>query len=457
MKEYDLIIVGGGSGLDVAEFALRHGLKVAVVHVPPIGGTCQNFGCIPSKMLVFPADRIMEITEAKKLGLDVTVQYVDFPAIMERMRNMRTKEQEHELKGIHQVKNFTYYLGEGHFVEDYFIEVNGEKIGGKKFVLCTGARPLIPPIRGIDTVDFLTNESVLDLKEKPESIIIIGGGYIAAEYGHFFAAMGTNVTILHRQERLIPVEEPEISELLKQEMEKRMSIHTNIEVIEVKKQNDIYIVIGKDVRNGEKKQFSSKTIFVAAGRKSNADLLKVEKTGVEVDSRGFIKVNEYLETSKKNIWAFGDAIGKYMFKHVANREANLVGHNIIHGHKGKMEYSAIPYAVFSHPQIASVGLTEEQAKKKYDVLVGKAMYSSVAMGIAMMEQNGFAKVILERKSGRILGFHIIGSYATILIQEVINAMVSGSGTPEPVFQGLHIHPALSELIQRTFHNVQEVK
>jgi mycothione reductase len=456
MKEYDVIIVGGGSGLNVAEFALIHGLKVAVVHAPPIGGTCQNFGCIPSKMLVFPADRIMEITEAKKLGVDASIQQVDFPAIMERMRNMRTKEQEHELKEIQKVKNFTYYLGEGHFVEDYIIEVDGKKIRGKKFVLSTGARPLVPHIIGIDAVNFLTNESILDLKEKPESIIIIGGGYIAAEYGHFFAAMGTKVTILHRQERLIPVEEPEVSELLKKEMEKRMSIQTNIDVIEVKKQNDMYLVIGKDVRNGEEKHFTSKTIFVAAGRKSNADLLQVEKTGVEVDSRGFIKVNEYLETSKKNIWAFGDAIGKFMFKHVANREASLVSHNIVHDQKAKMEYHAIPYAVFSHPQIASVGLTEEQAKKKYDVLVGKTMYSSAAMGLAMMEQNGFTKVILDRKSGRILGFHIIGPDATILIQEVINAMVSGSGTSEPVFKGLHIHPALPELIQMAFQNVREV-
>jgi len=455
MKEYDVVIVGGGSGMDVAEFALMHGLTVAGVHMPPIGGTCQNFGCIPSKTLIFPADRIMEITEAEKLGINASVQHIDFPAIMERMRGRRAHEQDHELKEFPLVKNFTYYFGEGHFVEEYVIEVNGEKIRGKKFVLCTGARPLIPSIKGIHSVDYLTNESVLELKEKPESMIIIGGGYIAAEYGHFFAAMGTKVTILQRQERLLTAEEPEISELLKQEMEKRMTIQTNIEVVEVQKQNSEYLVIGKDVRNGEEKHFTSKTIFIAAGRQSNADALKVENTGVEVDHRGFIKVDEYLETSKKNIWAFGDAIGKYMFKHVANREASLVAYNIVHDHKEKMEYRAIPHAVFSHPQIASVGLTEEQAKKKYDVLIGKASYSSVAYGIAMMEQNGFAKVILERTSGRILGFHIIGPDATLLIQEVIDAMASEAGTAEPLFQGLHIHPALSELIPVTFQNIHD--
>jgi mycothione reductase len=455
MKEYDVIVIGGGSGMNVAEIALQHGLKVAVVHKPPIGGTCQNFGCVPSKMLIFPADRIMEIQEARKLGVNAEVQKIDFTAILNRMRRMRKEEQDHEQKSVKQVKNFDYYTGEGQFFEDYVLEVNGEKIRGKKIVICTGARPLIPPIKGIDTINFLTNESVLDLEEKPESMIIIGGGYIAAEYGHFFAAMGTQVTILQRQDRLIPQLEPEISDLLKQEMDKRMGIQTNTEVSEVKKQNGEYFVTGMNVRTEEEKIFTSKAILVAAGRKSNADTLKVENTGVEVDQRGFIKVNEYLETSKKNIWAFGDAIGKYMFKHVVNREAGLVSHNIVHEHKAKIEYHAIPYAVFSHPQIASIGLTEEQAKKKYDILVGKAYYSDTAKGIAMMEQQGFSKAIIDRKTGKILGFHIIGPYASILIQEVINAMASPQGTPEPIFQGLHIHPALPELIQITFQNVQE--
>jgi mycothione reductase len=456
MKEYDLIVIGGGSGMEVAEIALMHGLKVAVVHKPPIGGTCQNFGCIPSKMLIFPADRILEIKEASKLGVYAEIQQIDFTSIMNRMRQMRKEDQNHEQVSMKQIENFDYYEGEGHFIKDYVLEVNGEKIRGKKIVICTGARPLIPPIKGIDTVNFLTNETVLDLEEKPESMIIIGGGYIAAEYGHFFAAMGTKVTILQRKDRLIPYAEPEISDLLNQEMGKRMTIKTNIEVIEIKKQNSDYLVVGKDVRTREEKKFISKTILVAAGRKSNADSLKVENTGVELDQRGFIKVNEYLETSKKNIWAFGDAIGKYMFKHVANKEANLVAHNIVHDNKAKMAYHAIPYAIFSHPQIASVGITEEHAKKNYDILVGKAFYSDTVKGIAMIEQKGFAKVIIDRKTGKILGFHIIGPYASMLIQEVINAMASFEGTPTSIIQSLHIHPALPELILNTFANIKEV-
>lgn len=456
MKEYDLIVLGGGSGMIVAQNALMHKLKVAVVHKLPIGGTCQNFGCVPSKILVFPADRITEIQEASKLGVYAEVRRIDFAAIMERMRKERKEEQDRERNGIKQIKNFDYYEGEGHFIGEYVVEVNGEKIRGKKIVICIGARPWIPPIKGIDTVDFLTNESVLELIEKPESMIIVGGGYIAAEYGHFFAAMGTKVTILQRDERLIPNEEPEISDLLKSEMSKRMIIQTNIEVTEVKKIGDDCIVKGKDSRTNDEKTFTAKTIFIAAGRKSNADSLKVENTGVELDLRGFIKVNEYLETSKKNIWAFGDAIGKYMFKHVANKEASVAFNNAVHDNKIKMDYSAIPYAIFTHPQIASIGMTETEAKKDHDILVGKAFYSDTAKGIAMMEQQGFAKSILEKQSGKILGFHIIGPYAPILIQEVINAMASPEGTPLFIFQGLHIHPALSELILVTFEKLKEV-
>lgn len=456
MKEYDIIVIGSSSGMIVVEKALRHDMKVALLHKPPIGGTCQNFGCIPSKMLVFPADRITEIQEAGKLGVHAQVQQIDFTAIMNRMRHIREEDQDHETKGVRHVKNFDYYEGEGHFIGEYTLDVNGEKIKGKKIIICTGARSLVPPIKGIDGVDFLTNESVLDLVDRPESMIIVGGGYVAAEYGHFFAAMGTKVTILQRDGRLIPNEESEISDLLKTEMQKRMSIQTGIEVTEVKKNGDGCIVIGKDVQTNEEKTFSSKTILIAAGRKSNADRLKVENTGIEIDERGFIKVNNYFETNKKNIWAFGDAIGKYMFKHVANEEASIAFNNAVHDHKVEMNYHAIPYAIFSHPQIASVGMSEAEAKKNHDILVGKAFYSDTAKGVAMMEQQGFAKAIVDKESGKILGFHIIGPYAPILIQEVINAMASPEGGLSSIFGGLHIHPALPELILVTFEKLKEV-
>jgi dihydrolipoamide dehydrogenase len=182
--------------------------------------------------------------------------------------------------------------------------------------------------------------------------------------------------------------------------------------------------------------------------------LKPEKTGVKLDERGFIKVDEYLETSKKNIWAFGDAIGTQMFKHVANYEAGVVWHNAIHGHKAKMDFSAAPHAVFSHPQVASVGLKEQQAKQQNrKILVGNAFYRDTAMGAAMGFPEGFVKVVVEEETGKILGAHIIGPEASIIIQEIINAMASETGTFAPIAQGMHIHPALSEVVQNAFGNL----
>jgi mycothione reductase len=303
-------------------------------------------------------------------------------------------------------------------------------------------------------VAYLTNETVLELKERPESLIIIGGGYIAAEYGHFFAAMGTKVTILEMAGRLVLAEEPEISELLKKELSQRMDVYTGVRAEEVKPDGKGVTVIVDDVKEGKKKQFTAQQILVAVGRTSNADLLKAEKTGVELDKRGFIRVNEYLETSMKNIYAVGDIIGQQMFTHVANREATIAAHNAIHDTRLKMDYSATPHAVYSHPQIASVGMTEEKARQKHKVLIGKAKYSDVAQGQAMMEESGFAKAIVEAKTEKILGFHIIGPHAPILIQEVINVMAAG-GKISHLEAGMHIHPAIPELILRTLVNLEE--
>ena len=456
MKQYDAIIIGSGCGMNIVEESLSHGLKVALVERGPLGGTCPNLGCIPSKMLIFAADRIMEIQEARKLGIEAEIKNIDFNFIMERMRKSVRKSQEDMRHGISNTPELDFYEAEGHFTGDYTLEVNGEKIKGDKIFIASGSRPIIPPVKGLDGVDFLTNETLLELRERPESLIIIGGGYIAAEYGHFFAAVGTKVTILEMADRLVLAEEPEISELLKKELVKRMDVYTGVQAEEVRRNESGVTVIVNDSQANRQREFTAQKILVAVGRRSNADLLHVEKTGVEVDKRGFIKVNEYLETGKKNIYAVGDINGQSMFTHVANAEAVLAADNALHNSRLKMDFSVTPHAVYSHPQIASVGLTEENARKTHKVLVGKAKYSDVAQGEAMMEENGFAKAVVEAKSNKILGFHIIGPYAPIVIQEVINVMAA-AGNFNHLQTGLHIHPALPELILRTLNNLEEIK
>ena len=194
--------------------------------------------------------------------------------------------------------------------------------------------------------------------------------------------------------------------------------------------------------------------MIATGRVPNSDILKPEKTGVKLDEHGYVKVNEFLETSKKNIWAFGDAIGKEMFKHVANYEAGIAWHNAVHDHKVEMDYSAAPHAVFTHPQVASVGLKEAEARQQgYGFLIGVAHYRDTAMGGAIGEPEGFVKVLVEKETGKILGGHIIGPEASSLIQEIVNAMTAEDKSYNPIMRSMHIHPALSEVVQRAFQSL----
>ena len=456
MEKFDVLVIGSGSGMMVASNAVGIGLKTAVVESGPMGGTCVNRGCIPSKMLIYPADVAALIQEAKSVDVNVTINSISFERMMNRMHQFVTEDSQHQAAAVEATPNLIWFKGVGEFISDYTMKVGSHVIKADKIFIVSGARPDIPSIKGIDGVNYLTSDTVLELKKQPKSMVIIGGGYIAAEYGHFFSSMGTEIIIVQRNPRLLPEEEPEISDLIREEMGKRISIFTNYEAVEIREKNDIKTVTARNRGDGTLKEFSAEALLIAAGRTPNSDLLKPEKTGVELDERGYVKVNEYLETGKKNIWAFGDAIGKQMFKHVANYEAEIAWHNAIHDHKVEMDYSAAPHAVFTHPQVAAVGLKEAEAKQKgYKILVGKAFYKDTAMGAAMGEPKGFVKVIVERETGKILGGHIVGPLASTLIQEIINAMISGDKTFLPIIRAMHIHPAMSEVVQKAFGNLRE--
>ena len=455
MERFDVLVIGSGSGMIVASTAVDNGFKTAVVDSGPMGGTCINRGCVPSKMLIYPADVVSILKEAERLGVNATVNSIDFKRIMERMHNLVNGDSATQARAVEDTPDLTWLKETGEFISDYTMQVGEHTINAEMIFIVSGARPGIPPIKGIENVDYLTSDTVLELETPPKSIIIIGGGYIGVEYGHFFSGIGTKTTIIQRSPRILPEEEPEISDLLKRELEQRMEIYTGLEVMGVKQEGNVKTVIARNREDGSLKEFSAETLMIAAGRVPNSDLLKPEKTGVKLDERGYVMVNEYLETSKKNIWAFGDAIGKEMFKHVANYEVGIAWHNAVHDHKVKMDYSVAPHAVFTHPQVASVGLKEAEAKRQgYKILVGKAFYRDTAMGGAMGDPEGFVKVIVERETGKILGGHIIGAEASILIQEIVNAMVTENRSFAPIVRAMHIHPALSEVVQNAFGNLR---
>jgi dihydrolipoamide dehydrogenase len=327
-------------------------------------------------------------------------------------------------------------------------------ITSKMIFLCTGSKPVIPPINGLEKVGYLTSDTLLKLNRLPESIAIIGGGYIAAEYGHFFSAMGSKVTIIGRNPQFLPDEEPEVSALAKRELQKRMQILTNHEVREAAKTSTgIKKLVAVNRENGKTIEIAAEEILVASGRGPNTDILHPEKGGIKTDAEGWIVVNEYLETSQPGVWALGDADGKYPFKHKANYEAQVVYYNAILKERIQADYHAVPHAVFTHPEVASVGLKEKEAIEKYGkdkVLIGIQRYQDTAKGEAMGVKDYFVKVIVEKETMKILGAHVIGPYASVLIQEIINLMYTTEQSAEPIIRGMHIHPALSEVVQRAF-------
>ena len=455
MKKYDVLVIGSGSGMSIADAALNRGMEVAVVESGPLGGTCLNRGCIPSKMVIYPADVINIIREAGKLGIKASIEEIDFAHIMERSARLVEEDTSHMENGVRHAHGLTMYRDVGEFISDYTMEVADETIKAENIFIVSGARPLIPPIQGLEEVGYITSRNVWDIRKRPESIIIVGGGFVAVEFAHFFSSVGSEVTLLSRSPRLIKFAEPEVSELLGREMGSRMEIHYNVEAVEARKSGGLKEIAIKNKITGEMRRFRAEEIMIAAGRRSNADLLKPDKTGVETDRRGYIVVNEYLETSKPRIWAFGDAIGKHMFKHVANYEAGVAWNNFTNKYKEAVDYSAVPYAVFTHPQVAGVGMTEQQAVDAgHDILIGSYEYANTAKGAAMGVGEAFVKVVIDAATYRILGGSIIGPYAPILMQEVINAMNTADGTVDSIHRVMYIHPAVPEVVQRAFYNLR---
>jgi len=446
MKKYDLIVVGSGAGMNIAARAVGHGMKVALVERGPLGGVCLNRGCIPSKVMLYPADVIRMAEEAKAIGVHVAVEKVDFDLIMKRLWKIVLDDRHNMERGVEQSRQIEHLNLDGTFVSDYTMKVGQKSITADKIIIASGARPLIPPIEGLEKAGYLTSATLFDIKEPPTSLVIVGGGYIAAEFAHFFSAVGTQVTIVGRNPRLLPGEEPEISELLKIKMSRHCQVHTGYEVVRAEGKNGLKTVVATSRLDGQKHEFTGQEILIAAGRRSNADILKPEETGVETDERGWIKVDPFLGTTKEGIWALGDATGKHMFRHTANYESDVVWQNAFTEHKHPVDEHAVPHAVFTHPQVASVGMTEEQAKRNHEILVGVKKYGDVAKGYAMGEEDGFVKVIVESRTGRILGAHIIGPHAAILVQQLVYVMNAEEQNYMPLARAQTIHPALSEVV-----------
>jgi len=456
LKEYDFIVIGSGSALEIVWILVQEqpNVRIAVIDKDEPGGICLTRGCIPSKILLYPAEIVRTVQRAREFGISVDLKKVDFQAVMQRMRTLIYEDIDNIRQGLTHSKNVDYFKDTAQFVGPYTLSVGGKTITSKIILLCTGSKPTIPAINGLENVRYLTSDTLIQMNQLPRSIAIIGGGYIAAEYGHFLAAMGAQVTIIGRNQQFIPEEEPEISALAKRELQKRMTVITNHEVRRAENvPGGKKKLVAVNREGGKETEVVAEEILIASGRGSNSDILHLEKTGIKTDQKGWIIVDDYLQTSQPNVWAFGDADGRYLFKHVANHEAFVVYLNAVHGEKAKVDYHAVPHAVFTDPEIASVGLKEKEALEKHgseNVLIGIHRYEDTAKGEAMGVKDYFVKVLVLKDTKRIIGAHIIGPQASVLIQEIINLMYTSDQSAEPLMKAMHIHPALSEVVARAF-------
>ena len=452
MKEYDVILIGTGSGLNITGAMQDQDpeLRMAIIDKDEPGGICLTRGCIPSKLLLYAAEMVRTIQTAGQFGIDVQLKGIDFGKVMDRMAQLTGKEIEQIRHALSHSPNVDYYHAAAEFIAPYTLKVINETVKAPMIFLCTGSRPYVPQIKGLDKAGYLTSDNVLKLRKLPPSLGIIGGGYIAAEYGHFFSSMGSRVTIIGRRPQFLPQEDPEISQIVQAELSKGMTILTNTQVVEIERSLTGHkSITGVDRATGQKHTIPVDEILVAAGRASNADILHPERSGILADEKGWINTDEYLETAQAGIWAFGDALGKYMFKHVANYESAVVFYNAVQKKRVAVDYHAVPHAVFTWPEIASVGFREPEAIQtfgKENILLGRAWFQQTAKGEAM-GATGLAKVVANIDNERLIGAHIVGPHSSMLIQELVTLMYTGEGA-SAIKKGMHIHPALSEVVER---------
>ena len=441
-ETFDLIIVGSGSGNSIPSYL--DDWNIAIVERDVFGGTCLNRGCIPSKMFVYPADVAVASQSSSKLGIDTQFNGADWSAIRDRVFGLidpiASSGRDYRATGT---PNVTLIEGTAAFIDEQTLDVEGRRITAPNILLAAGARPVVPPIAGLMETGFHTSDSIMRLPELPARLGIIGGGFIAVEMGHVFSGLGSHVTIFNRSNTLLREFDHDISSTFTEVFGERVELllgHVPTRVERVADGIKITCAIGETIVD---------ELLVATGREPNSDLLDVDAAGLECHHHGTVAVDDTMATNVPGIWAIGDLANNYQLKHLANAEAAIAFWNIAHPDDLRHQsYKAVPSAVFSNPQVATVGLTEQEAiKQGRSFTVGRRDYGGTAYGWAMADTSGFAKVLVDTETGLILGAHVLGPQASSVIQPLIQAMQFDQRAEDVARQVFYIHPALTEVIE----------
>ena len=450
-SRYDLIVVGGGTaGLVSAAGAASLGAKVALVERDKLGGDCLHTGCVPTKTLVKSARVAHLINHSEEYGVKTSGYEVDFPAVMDRMARVIRTAGEQDSPDRFRELGVDVFLDEAQFTSPDEVSVDGRRLAFRSAIIATGSHSIVPPIDGLEDVGYLTHVEALRLRRLPSSIIILGSGPIGCEFAQIFARFGSKVTLIDTVPLPLPKEDPEVGEVLRDVlMADGVTFRGGYKAGEARTEGSEKVLVAHN-EQGEKIEVRGEEILVAAGRAPTAGSLALETAGVEVQKKG-LKVDENLRTTAPNIYAAGDITGKYLFTHVAEYQARAALRNALFPVKTKANHRVVPWTTFTDPEVARVGLTEEQARREYDyVRVYRHPFTGVDRAITDGETKGFVKVVTGRR-GKILGGHIVGPDAGNLIHEIVLAMQENIpiGTLSTT---IHVYPTLAQANQRVADN-----
>jgi mycothione reductase len=442
---YDLVIVGAGSGnlLPTDEFA---GWRIAIVDADRFGGTCLNRGCIPSKMLVYTADIAQTVRHAGQFGIRASWKGTDWPAIRDRVFG-RIDPLHDRAVSYRRARGVDVFLGEASFCGPKALRVGGDELRADRFVLA-GSRPHIPQIAGLAKIPYLTSDNVMRRDKLPKSMLVLGGGYIAAEMSHIFGSLGTEVTIVARGQQMLSQHDADIRARFTKAYAGRFDLRlgATAENVEATRKG----IRASLVTSSGAQQAEAEVLLVATGRVPNRDRLDVAGAGIEVDAHGHVRTDGTYQTSMPGIWAFGDLANHFQLKHMANAEARLIRHNLLHPGQPRQEpFSVVPSAVFADPQVASVGATELDLRAHgREYVAATRNYSDAAYGWALEDTTSFIKVLAEPATRLLFGAHIIGPQASAIIQPLIQAMCLGNTVDQVAAGVIYIHPALTEVVEQ---------
>ncbi len=450
MPHFSLVVIGSGSGNIVASEHPAGG-SVALIESGAFGGTCINRGCIPSKILIHTADLAAQIRRSTEFGINAGLTGVDWPAIRDRVFTRTDKISAAGRRSQAQSDHVTLIEGRARFTGPHALAINdGTRITADRIVLATGARPVIPPPITESGVSYHTSDTVMRLPELPTSMVIVGGGYVAAELAHLFSSLGVRTRIVNQAQTLLETFDPEISGRFTALACDRWDVRLSAEVTGARQRGD---QIEVEVSGGS--PVTGELLLVAAGRTPDTADLDLDRAGVRLLEDGRIEVDEYGRTTAEGIWSLGDASTPYPLKHVANAEARILAHNLAFpGDLRPYPHDWVPAAVFTEPQIATVGAREQDLSHERPYVAAVQEYSGVAYGWALQDTAGFCKLYADPAAGTLLGAHIMGDQASLLIQPLIQAAATGQRLTDLARGEYWIHPALTEVVENALLKLQ---